>query len=217
MKLRTVGLAAMCGQSFLYTMREHGKLNDGQDNAYTAGIFLYIDRGLPAEDHSGGLFGYRTYLLRYPTQKFSVIVLCNRSDGNPDGLGRQVANMYLRDAIVVPRKLSKPAQTPKAQKSLHLSVKAPAPPVLTADQLEAFVGNYKSQETAAIYRVQMADGTLELRRGWSPPFKFVPVGVDRFHGDFLTLQFERDPAGLVKSIDVATPYTSHHPFDRVNQ
>ena len=63
------------------------------------GLNLGNYRGLPIVDHSGALSGYRTELLRFPNQKFSVICLCNLSDAVPETLARKVAELYLANQL----------------------------------------------------------------------------------------------------------------------
>ncbi|MGB8582929.1 MAG: serine hydrolase domain-containing protein [Candidatus Sulfotelmatobacter sp.] len=76
-----------------------GVLNNGNKISYAMGLDLGNYRGLPIVDHSGALFGYRTELLRFPEQKFSVICLCNVSDAVPENIARKVADLYLADQL----------------------------------------------------------------------------------------------------------------------
>jgi CubicO group peptidase (beta-lactamase class C family) len=76
-----------------------GVLNDGNKISYAMGLDLGNYRGLPIVEHSGGTFGYRTELLRFPEQKFSVICLCNIASAVPENLARQVADIYLADKL----------------------------------------------------------------------------------------------------------------------
>jgi CubicO group peptidase (beta-lactamase class C family) len=76
-----------------------GVLNNGNKISYAMGLDLGNYRGLPIVDHSGALFGYRTELLRFPNQKFSVICLCNLSDAVPENLARKVADLYLANQL----------------------------------------------------------------------------------------------------------------------
>lgn len=72
-----------------------GVLNDGKQINYAMGLWLGTYRGAPTVEHSGGTFGYRADLLRFPEQHFSVITLCNVANANVEGLSRQVAALYL--------------------------------------------------------------------------------------------------------------------------
>jgi hypothetical protein len=46
-------------------------------------------------DHEGGDAGFRSELLRFPDQHFSVIALCNAADASPGSLARRVAEIFL--------------------------------------------------------------------------------------------------------------------------
>jgi CubicO group peptidase (beta-lactamase class C family) len=76
-----------------------GVLNNGNRISYAMGLDLGSYRGLPIVDHSGALFGYRTELLRFPEQKFTVICLCNIASAVPENLARKVADIYLADQL----------------------------------------------------------------------------------------------------------------------
>jgi CubicO group peptidase (beta-lactamase class C family) len=72
-----------------------GVLNSGKKMNYAAGLWLDEYRGLRTVDHSGGTFGYRTDLLRFPDQRFGVIELCNLGSADVEGLARKIADIYL--------------------------------------------------------------------------------------------------------------------------
>jgi len=76
-----------------------GVLDDGNKISYAMGLVLGNYRGLPIVEHGGALFGYRTELLRFPEQKFSVICLCNIASAVPENLARKVADIYLADKL----------------------------------------------------------------------------------------------------------------------
>jgi len=63
------------------------------------GLDLGNYRGLPIVEHDGALFGYRTALLRFPGEKFTVICLCNVASAVPENLARKVADLYLADKL----------------------------------------------------------------------------------------------------------------------
>jgi CubicO group peptidase (beta-lactamase class C family) len=81
--------------TLLKEMQTQGVLNNGKKIEYALGLFISSYRGLPIVEHGGALFGYRTELLRFPQQKFSVITLCNLGTSNPGQLSYQVADLYL--------------------------------------------------------------------------------------------------------------------------
>jgi CubicO group peptidase (beta-lactamase class C family) len=81
--------------TLLREIQTPGVLNSGKKIEYALGLFISTYRGLPIVEHGGALFGYRTELLRFPQQKFSVITLCNVGTSNPSHLSYEVADLYL--------------------------------------------------------------------------------------------------------------------------
>ncbi len=96
-------------------------------------------RGQPVVEHSGGTFGYRTELLRFPEQRFSVITLCNLASANVEGLSRQVADVYLGDKLLPDADATAPARYPD-----------PTP----------FAGTYLDPRNYVIYNFTVDDGKL---------------------------------------------------------
>lgn len=83
------------GQGLVEQLLERGKLNDGTQIDYAAGLEHGTYRGLNVVDHGGADAGYRSDMIRFPDQHFSVACLCNLSAGDPGGLAREVADVYL--------------------------------------------------------------------------------------------------------------------------
>lgn len=76
-----------------------GKFNDGRSQDYAFGLNIGEYKGLASVSHGGSFMGFRTELLRFPGQRFSVVCLCNVSIANPASLARQVADIYLAEDI----------------------------------------------------------------------------------------------------------------------
>src|SRR5271154_7000150 len=87
--------------TLLKEMQTQGVLNNGKQIEYGLGLEISTYRGLPIVEHGGALFGYRTELLRFPQQKFSVITLCNLGTSSPGNLANQVADIYLDGQFAV--------------------------------------------------------------------------------------------------------------------
>jgi CubicO group peptidase (beta-lactamase class C family) len=119
-----------------------GVLNNGNKISYAMGLDLGNYRGLPIVEHGGALFGYRTELLRFPEQKFSVICLCNIASAVPENLARKVADIYLSD------KLQPGAST------LNPSSKGNFPDPAT------FAGKYLDPRTHLMYTFAASNGNL---------------------------------------------------------
>ncbi len=74
-----------------------GVLADGDTLDYALGLELGEYQGLRTVEHGGSMMGFRTYSLRFPDERLTVICLCNRADANPSARARQVADVYLQD------------------------------------------------------------------------------------------------------------------------
>lgn len=140
-----------------------GVLNDGHTISYALGLELGNYRGLSTVEHGGALFGYRTDILRFPEQRFSVICLCNSSSAVPDALAHRVADVYLGDSL-------------KNENREHTRV---------ARDPTAFAGTYLDEKTHLVYTFSASGGSLmgwgaTLRRLGSNQFKDLGTGIITF-------------------------------------
>jgi CubicO group peptidase (beta-lactamase class C family) len=68
----------------------------GKPVFYGFGWFLDDYRSKRRMWHYGETTGFRTAIERFTESKLTIVVLCNRSDLNPDSLALQVADLYFR-------------------------------------------------------------------------------------------------------------------------
>ena len=124
--------------TLLKEMQTQGVLNNGKQIEYALGLFISKYRGLPIVAHDGANFGYRTTVLRFPQQRFSVVCLCNLGTSNPLRLSYRVADLYLERQL------------------------APdAPPAADAKvDPQLFAGWYRHAESHSAYQISSADGDL---------------------------------------------------------
>ena len=78
-------------------MKQKGVLNNGNEINYALGQSVGKYKGLNRVGHGGADAGYRTYIGRFPDQKFSVITFGNDAGFNSGGLAHQIADLYLKD------------------------------------------------------------------------------------------------------------------------
>lgn len=88
------------GQSIIDKMHEEGLLNNGESSGYAFALNNGTYKGLKTVSHGGSLAGYRAQLMRFPKEKFSVIILANRGDANPTRKSFQIADILLKDKFV---------------------------------------------------------------------------------------------------------------------
>jgi len=162
------------GTAFLQQMLERGKLNNGDQLDYAFGLVIGKEKGLLTVDHGGADAGYRSDMIRYPEQHFSVAVLCNSSEANPSRLASQVADVVLAKEI-------KGADAATQTKELAAKSTADMAVVLTAKQMAAFTGLYWNRENDAFMKVFVKEGKLESDLGGGEPLVLKPFGESQFH------------------------------------
>lgn len=88
-----------------------GTLNDGRRTSYGYGWMTSTYRGLREVGHGGDITGYNTYVLLYPDEKFSVIVLSNTGMRPPGplppagDLAHTISEIWLSDKMHAPEAL----------------------------------------------------------------------------------------------------------------
>ncbi len=138
------------GKDLIDLMHTKGKLNSGEelDYAFALGIGKY--KGLKTVSHGGALGGYRSTLVRFPEQNFSVICLSNLSSFNPSKIAQQVADIYLAGQF---KKKAEPVSKP-AEKVKFIE--------LPKKKLHEKVGAYIDPKTGAFRKLGLRGNTLIL-------------------------------------------------------
>jgi CubicO group peptidase (beta-lactamase class C family) len=147
-------------------LQNHGFLNNGNQIDYALGLSLGDYRGLPIVEHNGALFGYQTAFLRFPQQRFSVVVLCNLATAGPEVLARKVADLYLAPDF-------KPTKN-----TLTAAADVPDP--------QAFAGTYLDPHTETLYTFTADHGDL---MAWGAVLR--RIGANRFYdlgGNVITFE-----------------------------
>ena len=75
------------------------RLNDGTESPYAFGWFLKEDHGHRRLEHPGNWLGFQAFITRYPDDRFTVVLLANRSDIDLGGL----ADLIVRISAGSPR------------------------------------------------------------------------------------------------------------------
>ena len=171
-------------RALLEQMQTPGKLADGTPIDYAAGLRIGSYRGLRTVGHTGSWAGYRAILYRFPDQKFSVAILCNRPvDRQP--IMRRIADLYLGD-------LMEKAPAPAASSA------SGGPAVsLSAAQLSRLAGAYRDPETEGVWFLDVENGKLVADAEGSR-LALRPVASDRFvpeAGGSLEVRFAASPPG----------------------
>jgi len=176
------------GRALVDRMLERGKLNSGETLSYAYGLTIGTYKGLNIVDHGGSDAGYRSDLLRFPDQHFSVACLSN-TPNDPGSLARQVADIYLAKEL-------KP-ETPRPEPQF---IK------LAPEQLAGKAGVYVNPDGDIIRRivVQAQSGSLGIRQGTrGPGIELKALSETRFRpaGQATEIRFESGIGGRMRMID----------------
>jgi CubicO group peptidase (beta-lactamase class C family) len=167
-------------QKIFNKLNQRAILNKGDTITYALGQDVSKYKGLNLISHSGGDAGYRTFLGRFPDQKFSVIVLSNSASCNPGNLALKVADVYLKDEIKTEVKVAR-KETKENKSSVNI------------DTLKVYAGQYEpepgfiitiTEENGKLYGQATGQHKLELKAVSSTEFSV--IGMDAkltFHRD----------------------------------
>ena len=140
------------GRDVIELMHTKGKLNNGQELDYAFALRISSYRGLKTVDHGGALGGYRSYVVRFPEQNFSVICLSNLSSINPAGLSQQIADIYLADEFEKAEERIQPLEEEKVRTAKGIGI--------SEAKLKEKVGDYIEPQSGEVIRLLLKDGKL---------------------------------------------------------
>ncbi|WP_149304999.1 serine hydrolase domain-containing protein [Pareuzebyella sediminis] len=143
------------GQTIIDKMHEEGLLNNGESSGYAFALNNGTYKGLKTVSHGGALAGYRAQLMRFPDEKFSVIVLANRGDANPTAKSFQIADILLKERFV--------------EKSENKEIKTEKPKDITSLEkfnLNQLVGNYEIQ-AGMVLEITLKNDSVNVLQTWN--------------------------------------------------
>src|ERR1700733_4108231 len=138
------------GPKLIQQLQERGKLNNGEQLDYAFGLVIGTYRGLATVDHAGGDAGYRSDMIRFPDQHFTVECLCNTAAADPSQLTRKVADIYLANEM-------KPAETAHINDEKGVQ--------LTTEQLRSKAGTYLNAEKEDVLKIIVKGDKLQAGFG----------------------------------------------------
>jgi hypothetical protein len=154
-------------------MEERGILNKGDTTTYAFGQAISKYKGIKTVSHSGGDAGYRSHLLRFPEQKYSIVVLSNMGSFNPGGMAYEIADVCLKGTLKDEAKKVEPKKddgTFKVSEAL----------------LKLYEGQYQLTPEM-IVTIKIDNGKLTAQATGQPPFPLTPNSET---------DFVFDPAGI---------------------
>lgn len=171
-------------------MENRGILNNGDTLEYAFGQGVGDHKGLKFIGHGGADAGYRTFLGRFPDQKFSVMVLSNLSAFNTSSMAFKIADIYLADLLV--------EEKPKKEKKTQIDRISVDPAIY-----EEYAGEYEieSEQRATVSRV---GNRLMGRVPGQATIELIPISEARFviEDESIEVSFQRDLTGKVNQLTI---------------
>ena len=151
------------------------RLSNGNDTTYGYGWRISRHEGREVQEHGGGIFGFRAYVVRIPSDGVYVAVLSNVAAAEPD------IDLLARKAAAVA--IGKPLVNPAAV-------------ALTPEQQDAYVGRYVTESGARV-AVTREGNRLFVQGGEGAKTEIFLAGNDVFFvkDSFERFTFQRDAAG----------------------
>jgi CubicO group peptidase (beta-lactamase class C family) len=163
-------------------MLARGVLASGETLSYAGGLEHSAYREVPTIEHGGGMLGFRTHLLRMPTERLTVIFLSNVASENARARTRQLADIWQFGELAVNRPPPLTAEPASA-----------AP--IDATALDAMAGIYREPEAPHATLIVERDGGGLKARFAGVTVTLTPTAPDTFqaaHGP-MPMQLRRVP------------------------
>jgi len=164
------------------------KLPEGANGPpYGYGWIIGEQRGLKTISHGGGLFGFSSYLVRFPEQKLTIVALVNALPSSP---GLEPSQLATQVAQLVLWREMQPITTP------------PVDATVTGDMLAAYVGRYDYQ--GAVMTVVQDGNRLFAQLTGQEAYEIFPKSPTEFFWKVVDAQVT-----FVKSADGEVTHAIH--------
>ncbi len=172
--------------SLIERLQEEFVLNSGDTIGWALGLRTAEYKGLPVVFHGGAYFGFRSELLRFPRQQFSVIILGNYDQVNTAVLAYEVADLYLQDQF-----REEVSEAALAEVATYRA---------SEEELRTKVGKYRNPVSGTIWTVEAEDTSLVVATSTGFVFQLIPMAKEKYRATGLpqlaTVEFtKRDDGG----------------------
>ncbi len=160
------------GRGVMDMLQTTDVLNSGEKITYAWGLVVRKYRGLKVVEHGGAWVGFRAALVRFPEQRFSVIILSNLDSFDPSGLAFKIADIYLAGQLKGPEAggpASKAATTPAGPAALSVP----------SAELEALTGHWQDVRFGDWLTLSLKEGKLIAALG-GRDFPLTPVAPGKY-------------------------------------
>lgn len=158
------------GQVWLAAMHTTGRLSNGKDLIYAAGLEVDSYKGLRRVAHGGAWAGYRAELVRFPDLRRSIVCICNAGTASDPGAltARVAAVLFKKEFAAFDAKRAPNRALAAATRNVDET------------QAKSAVGLYRNGKTGDLRRISFADGKLRLDSLPSQNRELAPLGANLF-------------------------------------
>lgn len=168
---------------FWKMMTKQGRLNNGEELSYAAGLSIGEHKGLRTISHGGAFVGFRAELIRFPDQKLSIAIFANRGDASPSRMSLEIADILLKD--VFPKKSSSETKSKNEISAVKLSDK----------ELQKWAGDYWYTTNDYSRKIYLKDNALYYHRSEQSETKLIPLSKNEFtmfESENVSIKFSED-------------------------
>ncbi|MGL1893400.1 MAG: beta-lactamase family protein [Spirochaetaceae bacterium] len=168
-------------------MNKPATLNNGETTNFALGQFTGKYNGLNTIQHGGGDAGYRSFLIRFPDQDLSIIVLSNLASANPWDIAYDIAYIYLKDEFI-------------PEKTQNEDIKEIDIP---SEILDSYVGEYE-MEAGIIIDISKVKNILSAKMKYPSEFFLEPQN-DKVFYDYdnnVKIEFIDNGSDIINSLNI---------------
>jgi CubicO group peptidase (beta-lactamase class C family) len=167
---------------------------EGETIYHAKGQFKRNYRGLDLYNHTGSDAGFKSYLVRFPENKLSVILLSNDENFDSLGAGLEIAGFYLSEKLkrkVVKKEVVQPIK------------EGPKPSVHT--DLKDFEGKFYNKDLSSIFTLKIVEGRLTMMHDRLSNVVLTEVEKGGFTGEItfpVKITFSRNTRGVITELRI---------------
>lgn len=194
-------------QALIEKMHTEGMLNNGKSSGYAFAVSNGAYRGLRTVSHSGALAGYRSFFLRFPEQKVSVIILGNVTPLGIPKLAYDMADILLEKQLTP---LPPASNIPSTANSTKEEKKE-----FSLKDSKQYLGTFYSEELDVTYYVTEKNSRLYCSIKGKQPIALTTQGHDLFTmGNALKMKFGRNNQNQINGFSVNAGRVTNLKFKR---
>ena len=174
-------------------MHTKGVLNNGEEISYALGQFMDEYKGLNRVQHGGADAGYRTFLGRFPNQKFSVVVFSNLGNFNPNRMAAKIADIYLAEDIEAAKE--------SKEKIEKANIVAPPNVGVSEADLKSYCGQYELQP-GFIITISTENGLINAQATGQPKLTMTTIAQNQFEYKEagILIIFDKNDKGAIEEL-----------------